>query len=89
MATTGASAGSRPLKILAFHGYTSNAFILQRRLGAIRKTCRDVAEFVFVNAPIRVEPITSSVQSLDAPEGAGPIAAWIRAQMPATATAAG
>lgn len=55
------------LKILALHGYTSNAFILQRRLGAIRKACRDVAEFVFVNGPLRVEPITAAPESLDAP----------------------
>lgn len=58
----------RKLRILALHGYTSNAYILQRRLGAIRKACRDVAEFVVVNGPIRVEPITAAVESLDAPE---------------------
>lgn len=56
------------MRILALHGYTSNAFILQRRLGAIRKACRDVAEFTFVNGPIRVEPITAPAQSLDAPD---------------------
>lgn len=53
---------------MALHGYTSNAFILQRRMGAIRKACRDVADFVFLNGPHRVEPITTAAQSLDAPE---------------------
>lgn len=62
---TGSS--SRKLRILALHGYTSNAFILQRRLGAIRKACKEYAEFVFINGPIRVEPITSA-ESLDAPQ---------------------
>ena len=59
----------RNLRIIALHGYTSNAFILQRRMGAIRKACKDTADFVFINGPHRVEPITAPVQSLDAPEG--------------------
>lgn len=63
-----AASSSRKLRILALHGYTSNAFILQRRLGAIRKACKDYAEFVFVNGPIRVEPITDAAESLDAPD---------------------
>jgi len=53
---------------MALHGYTSNAFVLQRRMGAIRKACKDTAEFIYLNGPIRVEPITASAQSLDAPE---------------------
>lgn len=53
---------------MALHGYTSNAFILQRRMGAIRKACKDIADFVFINGPHRVEPITAPAQSLDAPE---------------------
>ncbi|UZJ52490.1 hypothetical protein CBS101457_001810 [Exobasidium rhododendri] len=57
----------RKLRIMALHGYTSNAFVLQRRMGAIRKACKDTADFVYLNGPIRVEPITST-QSLDAPE---------------------
>jgi predicted esterase len=61
------SSAPRKLRIIALHGYTSNAFVLQRRMGAIRKACRDTAEFVYFNGPIRVEPITA-VQSLDAPE---------------------
>lgn len=60
--------GPRKLRIMALHGYTSNAFVLQRRMGAIRKACKDNADFIYINGPIRVEPITASVQSLDAPE---------------------
>lgn len=56
------------LRILALHGYTSNSFVLHRRFGAIRKACRNVADFVFVNGPLLVQPITST-QSLDAPDG--------------------
>lgn len=64
MATT----TQRKLRILALHGYTSNAYILDRRLGAIRKACKNIADFIVVNGPIRVEPITSlSSQDLDAP----------------------
>ncbi|CAO1618580.1 unnamed protein product [Sympodiomycopsis kandeliae] len=58
------------LRILALHGYTSNAFILNRRFGAIRKACRNVAEFEFINGPLLVQPITST-QSLDAPDREG------------------
>jgi predicted esterase len=61
-------ATQRKLRIMALHGYTSNAFVLQRRMGAIRKACKDTAEFIYLNGPIRVEPITAPAQSLDAPE---------------------
>ncbi|PWN30308.1 hypothetical protein BDZ90DRAFT_229328 [Jaminaea rosea] len=54
------------LRILAFHGYTSNSFILHRRLGSVRKACRDVADIVTLNGPLLVQPIS---RSLDAPEG--------------------
>lgn len=54
------------LRILAFHGYTSNSYILHRRLGSVRKACRDVADIVTLNGPLLVQPIS---RSLDAPEG--------------------
>lgn len=63
---TGAAA-PRKLRVMALHGFTSNAFTLQRRMGALRKACRDVCDFVFLNGPMRVEPIFSS-QPLDTPE---------------------
>lgn len=61
-----AATGSKPLRILAFHGYTSNSFILHRRLGSVRKACRNVAEIQCINGPLLVQPIS---RSLDAPEG--------------------
>lgn len=61
-------AAPRKLRIMALHGYTSNSYVLQRRMGAIRKACKDTAEFVYLNGPIRVEPITAPAQDLDAPE---------------------
>lgn len=90
---------ARKLRIATLHGYTSNAFIFTKRLGAIRKACKgkrlslshfilsanfpdlffpsypyfpfpfaDVAEFIPLNGPHLVQPITSPSGSLDAPE---------------------
>nr|CDI53035.1 fsh1-domain-containing protein [Melanopsichium pennsylvanicum 4] len=58
---------TRKLKILMAHGYTSNQFQFHKRSGAIRKACRDVAEFHFINGPLVVQPITSA-GDLDAPD---------------------
>jgi len=49
------------------HGYTSNQFQFFKRSGAIRKACKDVADFTFVNGPLIVQPITSA-GDLDAPD---------------------
>ncbi|KAH7097944.1 FSH1-domain-containing protein [Auriculariales sp. MPI-PUGE-AT-0066] len=40
------------MRILALHGYTQNAHILSKRLGAIRKACGKDCEFVFLDGPI-------------------------------------
>lgn len=64
MTTAGAT---RKLKILMAHGYTSNSFQFFKRSGAIRKACRDVADFTFINGPLIVQPITSA-GDLDAPD---------------------
>ncbi|KAN0064651.1 hypothetical protein ACQY0O_002281 [Thecaphora frezii] len=59
----------RKLKILMAHGYTSNSFMFSKRSGAIRRACRDVADFTFINGPLLVQPITDvSPNDLDAPE---------------------
>ncbi len=52
MATT----ATRKLKILMAHGYTSNSFQFHKRSGAIRKACRDVADFTFINAHLSSNP---------------------------------
>lgn len=58
---------TRKLKVLMAHGYTSNKFQFFKRSGAIRKACRDVADFTFINGPLIVQPITSA-GDLDAPD---------------------
>jgi len=37
-------------KVLALHGYSQNATIFSKRIGAIRKECKNI-DFVFVDAP--------------------------------------
>lgn len=64
MTTAGAT---RKLKVLMAHGYTSNQFQFFKRSGAIRKACRDVVDFTFINGPLLVQPITSA-GDLDAPD---------------------
>ncbi|CDR98718.1 related to FSH3-putative serine hydrolase [Sporisorium scitamineum] len=64
MTTAGAT---RKLKVLMAHGYTSNSFQFFKRSGAIRKACRDVADFTFINGPLLVQPITAA-GDLDAPD---------------------
>lgn len=58
---------TRKLKVLMAHGYTSNKFQFFKRSGAIRKACREVADFTFINGPLIVQPITSA-GDLDAPD---------------------
>ncbi|KAL1744841.1 serine hydrolase FSH [Schizophyllum fasciatum] len=42
--------------VLALHGYCQSGAIFSKRIGALRKQCKDV-EFVFVDAPLVLEPI--------------------------------
>jgi len=37
-------------RVLALHGYSQNSSIFSKRLGALRKECKDI-QFVFVDAP--------------------------------------
>lgn len=67
-----AAAGTtRKLKVLMAHGYTSNKFQFHKRSGAISKACRDVADFIFINGPLIVQPITwaGDLDTPDAEEG--------------------
>ncbi|SOV05197.1 related to FSH3 - putative serine hydrolase [Ustilago sp. UG-2017a] len=67
-----AAAGTnRKLKVLMAHGYTSNKFQFHKRSGAIRKACREVADFAFINGPLIVQPITwaGDLDTPDAEEG--------------------
>ncbi|KAJ7216518.1 FSH1-domain-containing protein [Mycena pura] len=51
MATT---AGKKT--VLALHGFSQNATIFAKRLGALRRQCGKAVEFVFVDAPIILQP---------------------------------
>ncbi|KAL5521376.1 hypothetical protein ACEPAG_9302 [Sanghuangporus baumii] len=44
-------------KILALHGYSQNATIFYKKLGALRKYCGKGIEFVFVDAPHILRPV--------------------------------
>jgi dihydrofolate reductase len=46
------------LRILALHGFASNAFHFNRRLGSFRKATGAVAELHFLNAPHLVQPVS-------------------------------
>ncbi|WFD32044.1 dihydrofolate reductase [Malassezia sp. CBS 17886] len=48
------------LRLLVLHGYAANEFSAKRRMAALQKACRDVAEFVFVNAPRQVKALPSA-----------------------------
>ena len=43
--------GSRPARILCLHGYAQNATFFRAKTGSLRKSCRSVAEFVYLDAP--------------------------------------
>ncbi|KAJ6588540.1 FSH1-domain-containing protein [Mycena capillaripes] len=42
--------------VLVLHGYSQNANIFSKRLGALRKQCGKSVDFVFVDAPIVLQP---------------------------------
>lgn len=57
-------------KVLMLHGYSQNAIIFSKRMGALRKACKDV-ELVFVDAPNILQPadlVGFNLESLGAGE---------------------
>ncbi|KAJ6618731.1 serine hydrolase FSH [Mycena sp. CBHHK59/15] len=42
--------------VLVLHGYSQNASIFSKRLGALRKQCGKQVDFVFVDGPITLQP---------------------------------
>ncbi|KAJ7135459.1 serine hydrolase FSH [Mycena crocata] len=46
--------------ILVLHGYSQNATIFSKRLGALRKQCGKSVDFVFVDGPIILQPVDLS-----------------------------
>jgi len=63
--------------VLALHGYSQNATIFSKRIGALRKECSNDIEFVFIDAPHVLQPVDlvgaapdNSLSSLGSPEAA-------------------
>ncbi|KAF8178089.1 serine hydrolase FSH [Mycena galopus ATCC 62051] len=57
--------------VLVLHGYTQNATIFSKRLGALRKECGKNVDFVFVDGPIILQPVDvfgSTPEALNAAE---------------------
>ncbi|RUS13663.1 serine hydrolase FSH [Endogone sp. FLAS-F59071] len=52
MATTATASGR--LRILCLHGHTQNGIIFQKKSGVLRKSLKEVADFVYVTSPLRV-----------------------------------
>ncbi|QRV83842.1 hypothetical protein RhiJN_11858 [Ceratobasidium sp. AG-Ba] len=58
------------IRVLALHGYAQSAEIFKKKMAVIRKACGKNVEFVFLDAPILLQPADmpqsfSSVQALD------------------------
>nr|GAT48770.1 predicted protein [Mycena chlorophos] len=68
--------------ILALHGFSQNASIFSKRLGALRKQCGNSVEFVFVDAPMILQPVDlagfASTEALDATGAGSESRAWFR-----------
>ncbi|KAF7325242.1 FSH1 domain-containing protein [Mycena kentingensis (nom. inval.)] len=43
--------------VLALHGFSQNAAVFSKRLGALRKQCGKTVEFVFLDAPMVLQPV--------------------------------
>ncbi|WFD22124.1 dihydrofolate reductase [Malassezia equina] len=53
-------APSKKLKVLLLHGYAMNQFSFRKRLMALQKDCKDVADFVYANGPHHVQAFSSA-----------------------------
>ncbi|KZO93844.1 FSH1-domain-containing protein [Calocera viscosa TUFC12733] len=65
------------IRLLALHGYTQNAHIFSKKLGAIRKACAKDIEFVFVDAPIVLQPADLPGASLAEFDSEASPAQWV------------
>ncbi|KAJ7093932.1 FSH1-domain-containing protein [Mycena belliarum] len=63
-------------RVLVLHGYSQNANIFSKRLGALRKQCGKTIDFVFVDGPVILQPAdlgfasapSATLDALDASE---------------------
>ncbi|CCO37155.1 hypothetical protein BN14_11307 [Rhizoctonia solani AG-1 IB] len=58
------------IRILALHGYAQSAEIFKKKMGVLRKACGKNVEFVFLDAPILLQPVDmpqtfASAEALD------------------------
>lgn len=58
------------IRILALHGYAQSGEIFKKKMGVLRKACGKNVEFVFLDAPILLQPVDmpqgiASVEGLD------------------------
>ncbi|KAJ7057163.1 serine hydrolase FSH [Mycena amicta] len=73
-----------PTTVLALHGFSQNSAVFSKRLGALRKQCGKSVEFVFIDAPMILQPVdlvgSASAQALDAGDAgdAAESRAWFR-----------
>jgi predicted esterase len=44
-------AGTRKQRILCLHGYSQNGTFFRAKTGSLRKACKSIAEFVYIDAP--------------------------------------
>ncbi|KIY46062.1 FSH1-domain-containing protein [Fistulina hepatica ATCC 64428] len=81
-------------RILVLHGYAQSGLLLSKRMGALRKACGPKVEFVFLDAPMILQPTDlfgPTLEDLQAAEASGADPA-LRARgwwTPAPATAVG
>ncbi|EJT96919.1 FSH1-domain-containing protein [Dacryopinax primogenitus] len=65
------------IRLLALHGYTQNAYMFSKKLGAIRKACAKDIEFVFVDGPIVLQPADLPGANLSEFDSEGGAAQWV------------
>ncbi|XP_026862296.2 esterase OVCA2 [Electrophorus electricus] len=59
-----------PLRILCIHGYRQNSSSFREKTGALRKLLKKQVEFLYINAPHQLPPISNS-QEQEKPASAG------------------
>ncbi|WFD39430.1 dihydrofolate reductase [Malassezia japonica] len=50
---------AQKLRVLVVHGFASNGHAFKKRTSALQKACRDVADLIFLDAPIQVQALPS------------------------------
>lgn len=64
---TTAPTAAPKMRILLLHGYAMNHISFRRRLSALQKGCKDIAEFVFANGPHHIQALPSETNPDPAP----------------------